>query len=133
MRRWDSRSTCSRCCSRFRAPPAGLRSGRRCSRTRIRRSRGRGSSTSDTNAAITWRGRSADDRARARTAVAILIRTALALIAALVGCTYGLETATPRFDGGRAYGDLREIVAIGPRPSGSAALAQTREYITKQL
>ena len=40
---------------------------------------------------------------------------------------------TPAFDGGRAYEHLRQIVSIGPRPAGSAALQQTRAYITKQL
>jgi hypothetical protein len=39
----------------------------------------------------------------------------------------------PKFDGGRAYEHVRQLVSIGPRPSGSAALEQTRAYITKQL
>ena len=38
-----------------------------------------------------------------------------------------------RFDGNRAFQDLREQVAIGPRPAGSAAIKQTRDYIKKQL
>lgn len=37
------------------------------------------------------------------------------------------------FDGGRAYEHLRQMVSIGPRPAGSAALQQTRAYIAKQL
>lgn len=37
------------------------------------------------------------------------------------------------FDSGRAYEYLRQMVSFGPRPSGSAALAETREYITSQL
>jgi glutaminyl-peptide cyclotransferase len=37
------------------------------------------------------------------------------------------------FDGARAYDHLRRIVALGPRPAGSEALARTREYITSQL
>ncbi len=41
--------------------------------------------------------------------------------------------ATLKFDGGRAYEHLRQIVSIGPRPAGSAALQQTRAYITRQL
>lgn len=41
--------------------------------------------------------------------------------------------ATPRFDGNRAFEDLRQMVAIGPRPAGSAALKQTRDYIKKEL
>jgi hypothetical protein len=39
----------------------------------------------------------------------------------------------PRFDSGRAWEDLRQLVAIGPRPAGSAALGQARAYIKKQL
>ena len=38
-----------------------------------------------------------------------------------------------RFDGGRAYEHLRQLVSFGPRPSGSAALGQTRRYLTDQL
>jgi len=37
------------------------------------------------------------------------------------------------FDGSRAYEHLRQVVAFGPRPAGSAALASTRGYIKKQL
>jgi Zn-dependent M28 family amino/carboxypeptidase len=38
-----------------------------------------------------------------------------------------------RFDSGRAYEHLRRQVACGPRPAGSAALAQCRQYILEQL
>ena len=37
------------------------------------------------------------------------------------------------FDAGRAYEDLRRQVGFGPRPAGSAALAQCRQYILAQL
>jgi Zn-dependent M28 family amino/carboxypeptidase len=37
------------------------------------------------------------------------------------------------FDSSRAWEHLRQIVAIGPRPAGSEALAQTRAYITRQI
>ena len=37
------------------------------------------------------------------------------------------------FDSNRAWTDLERQVAFGPRPSGSAALAQTRQYIEAQL
>ena len=37
------------------------------------------------------------------------------------------------FDSSRAYEHLRQIVGIGPRPAGSAAIGQTRDYITQQL
>ena len=52
------------------------------------------------------------------------------LIAALA-----LQAVTPvaKFDSGRAWEHLRQLVAIGPRPSGSAAIEQTRKYIKDQL
>jgi Zn-dependent M28 family amino/carboxypeptidase len=41
--------------------------------------------------------------------------------------------STPAFDSSRAYGHLRRIVAFGPRPAGSPAIARTRDYIIEQL
>jgi glutaminyl-peptide cyclotransferase len=38
-----------------------------------------------------------------------------------------------KFDAGRAWEHLRQLVAIGPRPSGSPAIEQTRKYIKDQL
>jgi hypothetical protein len=43
------------------------------------------------------------------------------------------DTQTAGFDSNRAWEHLRQIVAIGPRPAGSAALRQTRAYITRQM
>ena len=43
------------------------------------------------------------------------------------------QDAPLKFDSSRAYEDLRRQVAFGPRPAGSAALAQTRQYILAQL
>jgi len=37
------------------------------------------------------------------------------------------------FDSSKAYEHLRQMVSFGPRPSGSAAIHQTRAYITRQL
>ena len=42
-------------------------------------------------------------------------------------------SAAPAFDSSKAYEHLRQMVAIGPRPAGSAAIRQTRAYITRQL
>src|SRR6266498_1973891 len=42
-------------------------------------------------------------------------------------------TPAPKFDSGRAWEHLRQLVAIGPRPSGSPAIEQTRKYIKDQL
>src|SRR5579864_366290 len=39
----------------------------------------------------------------------------------------------PKFDSGRAWEHLRQLVAIGPRPSGSPAIEQTRKYIKDRL
>lgn len=39
----------------------------------------------------------------------------------------------PPFDSTRAFEDLKHLVSFGPRPAGSAALAQSREWIEGQL
>jgi hypothetical protein len=39
----------------------------------------------------------------------------------------------PKFDSSRAWEHLRQLVAIGPRPSGSPAIEQSRKYIKDQL
>lgn len=41
--------------------------------------------------------------------------------------------AATAFDGARAWAHLERLVAFGPRPSGSAALGETRAYITREL
>jgi hypothetical protein len=44
------------------------------------------------------------------------------------------QSAGPaKFDSGRAWEHLRRQVAIGPRPAGSAALAECRRYILSEL
>jgi len=46
----------------------------------------------------------------------------------------GAQPAAPvRFDGGKAYDHVRAMVGFGPRPAGSAALAETRKYIREQM
>ena len=44
-----------------------------------------------------------------------------------------VQNSPLKFDSGRAYEDLRRQVAFGPRPAGSAAIAQCRQYILAQL
>ncbi len=66
------------------------------------------------------------------------MRSAAAVVGALlVACAVNnpasMQTAPLTFDSTRAYEDLRRQVGFGPRPSGSAALAQTRQYILAQL
>src|SRR5205809_9931 len=41
--------------------------------------------------------------------------------------------AVPKFDSNLAWEHLRQLVAIGPRPSGSPAIEQARKYIKDQL
>jgi glutaminyl-peptide cyclotransferase len=59
----------------------------------------------------------------------------VALVLALVASTLNLAQVpqAPTFDSGRAWQHLQNIVALGPRPAGSAPLRQTRAYITRQL
>jgi Zn-dependent M28 family amino/carboxypeptidase len=45
----------------------------------------------------------------------------------------GAQAHAPAFDSARAWEHLRRQVALGPRPSGSAALTQTRNYILAEL
>jgi hypothetical protein len=44
-----------------------------------------------------------------------------------------VQGSAPQFDSGRAYEDLRRQVGFGPRPAGSMALAQCRQYILTEL
>jgi glutaminyl-peptide cyclotransferase len=44
-----------------------------------------------------------------------------------------LQAPGLHFDSNRAWEHLRQLVAIGPRPAGSAALGQARGYIEAQL
>ena len=41
--------------------------------------------------------------------------------------------ASPAFDSNRAWEHLRQLVGLGPRPAGSAAIEQSRTYIKNQL
>jgi hypothetical protein len=60
-------------------------------------------------------------------------RIAALLLTAVTGAALAAQTAPPKFDSNRAWEHLRQVVAIGPRPSGSPAIEQTRKYITSQL
>ncbi len=56
--------------------------------------------------------------------------TLVLLVALALGCAGAqAPSKAPVFDSSRAYEDLRQIVSFGPRPPGSAALAQTRKYM----
>jgi glutaminyl-peptide cyclotransferase len=56
------------------------------------------------------------------------------VVAALLGAAaFAAAQAPAGFNGNGAYEHLRQVVAFGPRPAGSPALASTREYIKRQL
>lgn len=51
----------------------------------------------------------------------------------LAGSAAVTAQAPAAFDGTRAYSHVREQVALGPRPAGSAANRQTRAYLSRVL
>ena len=55
------------------------------------------------------------------------------LLAACVSAAQPPQPTPPKFDGARAFDDLKKMVEIGPRPAGSPALEKTRAYIRKEL
>jgi glutaminyl-peptide cyclotransferase len=59
-----------------------------------------------------------------------LLLAAFALMGVASVCS---AQTPPAFDSARAWEHLRQMVAIGPRPSGSAGIRLTRTYITRQL
>jgi glutaminyl-peptide cyclotransferase len=54
---------------------------------------------------------------------------------AIAAAVLALQVVTPpaKFESGRAWEHLRQLVAIGPRPSGSPSIELTRKYIKDQL
>jgi glutaminyl-peptide cyclotransferase len=52
---------------------------------------------------------------------------------AATGCLDAAQPAPPKFNGNRAYEDIRQLVAIGPRVAGTPGAQAAREYIRKQL
>lgn len=55
------------------------------------------------------------------------------MLAAALALVLALQGHAIHFDSGRAWEHLRQLVAIGPRPAGSPALDQARQYIKDQL
>jgi glutaminyl-peptide cyclotransferase len=66
-------------------------------------------------------------------AVSALIVVFAVVVFAVVNALQGGPQTPPTFDSNRAWEHLRQLVAIGPRPAGSAAIEQTRKYIKSQL
>ncbi|MEW5982222.1 MAG: M28 family peptidase [Acidobacteriota bacterium] len=54
-------------------------------------------------------------------------------LVAAVFCAPGNAADPVTFDGGRAFEHVRALVGFGPRPPGSSALEQSRQYIRTQL
>jgi Peptidase family M28 len=82
----------------------------------------------------TGRGRGQNDHK----AFVVFVVFATFVVAAVARCSaqappQSQPSSTAKFDGNRAFEDLRQQVEFGPRPAGSAALQQTRDYIKKQL
>jgi glutaminyl-peptide cyclotransferase len=63
------------------------------------------------------------------------MRSAVPLTILTVAACLGAAPQRPAsaFDAARAFRDLEQIVAIGPRPAGSAGAERTREYIRRQM
>lgn len=61
------------------------------------------------------------------------MKRTLAALVAITACIGAAPPAAPHFDSARAWADLKAMVEIGPRPSGSPAIEKTRDYIKKQL
>jgi Zn-dependent M28 family amino/carboxypeptidase len=60
----------------------------------------------------------------------------MVLACLVLACSADVVTQTApaaKFDSSRAYEHLRRQVGFGPRPAGSAALTQTRQYILAEL
>jgi len=82
-----------------------------------------------------------------RSAAGGALRRAACVILALLGAVLGRHgpsrpfmlasvsaaPAPPAFDSSRAWEHLRQLVAIGPRPSGSPGIEQARKYISTKL
>jgi len=49
-----------------------------------------------------------------------------------VACLHG-QSSAPLFNGQRAFDDIRQLVAIGPRVAGTPGAQAARDYIKKQL
>jgi hypothetical protein len=63
-----------------------------------------------------------------RTRTSLLVCTLAA-----VGCLQAAQSAPPKFNGARAFEDVRQLVAIGPRVAGTPGAQAARDYIRKQL
>jgi Zn-dependent M28 family amino/carboxypeptidase len=69
----------------------------------------------------------------ATTLVLIGISAVAAVEIERYGAHFEVHAAVTRFNGERAFSDLRQLVQLGPRPAGSENLQRARAYIERQL
>jgi len=50
-----------------------------------------------------------------------------------IACLHAAQSAAPKFNGERAFEDIRQFVTIGPRVAGTPGAQAARDYIRKQL
>ena len=62
-----------------------------------------------------------------------LLISLFCLLVCLVVCGQSKAADPHAFNGGRAFDDLRHLVAFGPRPPGSKALEASRQWIIEEL
>jgi glutaminyl-peptide cyclotransferase len=68
-----------------------------------------------------------------RLAAVLATAVAIALVVTHHRARTDLARVVEGFDGARAFKDLAQLVALGPRPPGSQAIERARDYITAQL
>src|SRR3954465_15617244 len=63
------------------------------------------------------------------------MRRPLSVVAPILVCVACLQaqSASPKFNGARAFEDLKQLVAIGTRVAGTPGAQAARDYIKKQL
>jgi glutaminyl-peptide cyclotransferase len=62
-----------------------------------------------------------------------MVRVLGPILVVLLSASYSQAGESASFDGGRAFEDLKSLVAFGPRPSGSAALDKARSWMIQRL
>lgn len=68
---------------------------------------------------------------RNRAAIGILACCALAYLAPFRA--FAAASPDAAFSGARAFDDLKHLVSFGPRPSGSKALSDCRQWMIEQI
>ena len=77
--------------------------------------------------------REARARRQAVAVIVLLVAAAASTALAVTGRLAAAQVVRPRMDGAAALRHVERLVAIGPRPAGSAGAARARAYITGAL